>query len=345
MTNRIDRAFFEGKRFLVTGASGSIGQQVLVDLLELGAKEIRCVDNNEEQLFLMDGHYADEPRYTSFVADIADSKLMPLLMEDIDYVIHAAALKHVPSCERAPGTAVNTNILGVQNIINSARMANVRKVLLTSSDKAVNPTNVMGTTKLMGERLITAANLVESKRSRTVFFSTRFGNVAGSRGSVIPLFNSQIKDGRDITLTDPNMTRFMMSMKEAVELVLASLVEGEGGEIFITKMPVVRIDDLANYMIDTLPEKYGHKKGDIKIKEIGVRPGEKLFEELMTSEEKNRAYDLGDLFVVLPAHKGIYTNIHYDKYKKLPQPDRAYISDEEEIAEAGILEQLIDDAL
>lgn len=334
--------FFSGTRILVTGASGSVGSALVETLLRRGVREVRCVDINEEQMFLMDMVYADEPKYQSFVCDVRDEHLLPRLMENVDYVIHAAALKHVPSCERTPETAINTNILGVQNVIRSASNAGVKKVLFTSSDKAVNPTNVMGTTKLMGERLITAANLLGGG---TAFFSTRFGNVTGSRGSVMPVFRSQIEKGGPLTLTHKDMSRFMMTVEESVNLILESLIVGIGGEIFITKMPVFRIEDLAKCMISELAPTYGHDVSAIKVKEIGVRAGEKLYEELMTQEEQVRAFEMEDLFVVLPAHRNMYESDLYDKYQELPRPDRAYVSNEEETAENTVLMDLVHSSL
>ena len=333
--------FFTGKTILVTGACGSVGQALVSRLLEFDIKELRAVDINEERMFLMDMDHGNEPRFQSFVCDIQDKILMPRLMERVDYVIHAAALKHVPSCERSPETAINTNILGVQNVIHCARQAQVKKVLFTSSDKAVNPTNVMGTTKLMGERLITAANLLSVGDNRTAFFSSRFGNVTGSSGSVIPVFAKQIKEGGPVTLTHPEMSRFMMSLQDAVDLILKSLMTGMGGEIFITKMPVFRILALAETMIEIL----GGKDKKIEIKEIGVRPGEKLYEELMTEEEMARAFEMEDMFVVLPAHKSLYNSALYEKYQSLPQPSRPYISREEPVAEREVLERLIRSSL
>ena len=338
-------SFFTGKKIMVTGASGSVGSALVERLLDFNVDELRCVDINEERMFLMDVQYQDEPRFQSFVCNITDTVLLPRLMENIDYVIHAAALKHVPSCERSPETAINTNILGVENIISSARRMAVRKVLFTSSDKAVNPTNVMGTSKLMGERLMTAANLLDTGGKRTAFFSTRFGNVTGSSGSVVPVFEKQIKNGGPITLTDPEMTRFMMSLEESVTLILKSLITGMGGEIFITKMPVFRIEQLAHAMIDYLSDGAKKAPNDIEIKNIGIRPGEKMFEELMTPEERARSFEMDDLFVVLPAHKSMYKSSLYEKYQSLPRPDRAYISKEEPEAGRDVLLELIKKSL
>jgi FlaA1/EpsC-like NDP-sugar epimerase len=205
---------------------------------------------------------------------------------------------------------VQTNVIGVENIVRAATAANVKYVLFTSSDKAVNPTNVMGTSKLLGEKLITAANA--RNNSKTIFSSTRFGNVMGSRGSVVPLFIQQLRRGGPITLTDRRMTRFIMTIEEAVRLVLKSLTISRGGEVFVTKMPVVRIQDLAKVMAEVLAPKYGYKSSDITIAEIGAKPGEKLYEELMSEEEIHRSLELEDMFAITPAFKAVYESITYE---------------------------------
>jgi FlaA1/EpsC-like NDP-sugar epimerase len=213
-------------------------------------------------------------------------------------------------CEKTPQDAVQTNILGTQNVIDAAMKVGVERVLFMSSDKAVNPTNVMGTTKLMGERLMTAAN-AHRRADGPIFSSTRFGNVLGSRGSVIPLFKKQIAKGGPITLTDTRMTRFIMTLEEAVRLVMESVFLACGGEVFVTKMPVVRIQDIAEVMIEELAPKFGYECGDIRIDVIGSKPGEKLYEELMNDEETRRTIELTDYFSVLPAFKAVYESIDY----------------------------------
>ena len=233
-------------------------------------------------------------------------------MQGIDLVFHTAALKHVILCERSPDEAIQSNILGVQNVISAALENKVKRVIFTSSDKAVNPTNVMGTAKLMGERLMTAANSNKRHEGGPVFASTRFGNVLGSSGSVIPIFHNQIANGGPVTLTDAGMTRFIMSIQEAVGLVLDSAERAQGGEVFVTKMPVVRIKDLADAMIQDLAPRYGYKPGEIEVSIIGTKPGEKLYEELMSDEETRRAVELSQFFAILPAFRGIYHQIEYN---------------------------------
>ena len=306
--------FFKNKSILVTGACGTVGSELVKQLTENEENEITgiiAIDNNESELFFSDQKYLNDGRVQFFVADVRDRDTLSKLMDGIDIVFHAAALKHVVLCERSPDEGVQTNIHGVQNIISAANQNNVETVIFTSSDKAVNPTNVMGTTKLMGERLMTAAN--SSQRSKgPVFVSTRFGNVLGSNGSVVPIFHKQIQKGGPVTLTHMEMTRFVMSIEQAVKLVIDSASMAQGGEVFITKMPVITIQHLAEVMIEQLAPKYGYKIADIKISEIGTKPGEKLYEELMSDEETRRAIELPQYFSILPAFRGMYKEIAYD---------------------------------
>jgi len=287
------RSYLRNKRILVTGACGTIGSELVSQLLENSDTPIEVIgiDNNETELFFLEQRFLGDKRFIAFLADIRDRDKLCRKMEGIDIVFHAAAYKHVILCERSPFEAVQTNITGAQNVIYSASQNNVEKVIFTSSDKAVNPTSVMGTSKLMGERLMTAANsnIIDSKGP--IFASTRFGNVLGSRGSVIPIFREQIKNGGPVTVTDKTMTRFIMSIAEAVKLVIDSAKLARGGEVFITKMPVIRILDLAQVMIRELAPVFGHESDMIQIDFIGTKPGEKMYEELLTSSEK-RSYVL-----------------------------------------------------
>ncbi|QNL17880.1 polysaccharide biosynthesis protein [Hyphobacterium sp. CCMP332] len=324
-----------------------MGRALVDQLLKYDVERVIAIDNNESELFFLGTDYAKDNRLVSFLLDISDTSHLYRRLIGVDYVIHAAAFKHVPLCEQSPVSAVRNNITGTQSVIDAARRANVKKVLFTSSDKAVNPTNVMGTSKLMGERLITAANL-DSSNNRTKFASTRFGNVIGSRGSVFPIFRDQIKKRQPITLTHPDMTRFMMTLDESVRLVLNSLALMVGGEVFVTKMPVVCIKDFAEALVDYYAKQDGFDRKEVDIHVIGLRPGEKLFEELTTSEEVNRSYEIDDFIVVLPGFKVIYEDFDFTTYKERGEPStevydsskRAKLDNEASLAlvrEAGLI--------
>jgi len=305
------KSFFKNKSVLVTGACGTVGLELIRQLLvSFKVGELIGIDNNESELFFLEDKFADFNNVSFFLADVRDRDKISRKMKHMDIVFHTAAFKHVILCERSPFEAVQTNILGIQNIINGAIENNVERVIFTSSDKAVNPTNVMGTTKLMGERLMTAANS-NSREGGPIFTSTRFGNVLGSRGSVIPIFREQIRRGGPVTLTDPDMTRFIMSLEAAIQLVIESAWSAVGGEVFITKMPTIRIEDLAEVMIGELAPGYGLSVEGVEITNIGNKPGEKMYEELMNEEEIRRAWELKKYFVVLPAYGSIYRKIDY----------------------------------
>jgi len=309
---------WRNKRILITGICGTVGSELLRQILPLKPKEIIGLDNNETELFFIDQKYQHLENVHIYLGDVRDRDKLTDMMRGIEIVLHAAALKHVILCEKAPNDAVQTNIQGVQNVIHAAIANNVERVLFTSSDKAVNPTNVMGTSKLMGERLMTAANAFRQKNG-PIFASTRFGNVLGSRGSVIPLFKRQISDGGPVTLTDTRMTRFIMTLREAVRMVLDSTFLAKGGEVFVTKMPIIRIEDLAEVMISLQAEVGGYTPETIKVDIIGSKPGEKLYEELMSEEETRRTVELPDYFVVLPAFKSVYQDIDYGYSDMLPE--------------------------
>jgi FlaA1/EpsC-like NDP-sugar epimerase len=295
------RDCLRGKQVLVTGACGTVGQRLVHQLMsdyEVGS--LIGLDNNESELMFLEERQAACRNARFILGDIRDLGAMLRETRKVDVLFHAAAYKHVYLCERSPLEAIQTNILGVQNIIQSAVENEIERLVFTSSDKAVNPTNVMGTSKLMGERLITAA-AVDPNQSGSVFLSTRFGNVLGSRGSVIPIFLDQIRKGGPLTLTDPEMTRFIMSLDDAVRLVIESVVLGKPGDVLITKMVAIRITDLASVMIREYAPRCGHRPEDIEIRVIGQKPGEKLYEELMNEEETRRSLELQRYFVVRPA--------------------------------------------
>jgi FlaA1/EpsC-like NDP-sugar epimerase len=332
----------KNKRVLVTGACGTIGRELIRQLLDdYEIDELIGLDNNESALFHLEQEFLAK-NVSFFLADMRDRYKISRKMRDMHIVFHTAAFKHVILCERSPFEAVQTNIMGVQNIIHAALDNKVEKVIFTSSDKAVNPTNVMGTSKLMGERLISATNSSLRGKDGPILASTRFGNVLGSHGSVIPVFHEQIRRGGPVTLTDPAMTRFIMSIQEAVRLVIESSELACGGEVFITKMPVIRIKDLAEVMIDELAPRYGFNPQDIEITVIGSKPGEKMYEELMSLEETRRAIELKKYFTVPPAFRSIYKNIEYT-YPDIVSTSvtNPYNSSNEEPLEKGALRKFL----
>ena len=282
-----------------------MGRELLRQVVAEGPGEVIGLDNNESELFFLNEEYREDSRVRFSLGDIRDRDSLIRKTQGVDVILHSAALKHVLLCEESPRDAVQTNIIGTQNVIDAALANDVERVLFTSSDKAVNPTNVMGTSKLMGERLMTAANAVR-RGERPIFASTRFGNVLGSRGSVIPIFKRQIKKGGPVTLTDPEMTRFIMTLEEAVRLVMESVFLAMGGEVFVTKMQVLRIADLAEVMSEELSP-----DGPVPVKVIGSKAGEKLYEELMNDEETRRTLELASYFVVVPAFKSLYADVEY----------------------------------
>jgi len=291
--------FYKNKKILVTGGAGSIGSKIIKELLKYSPKVIRALDNNETGLFDLE-HELSSERLRLLIGDVRDKRRLIRAMEGVDIVFHAAALKHVPLCEYNPFEAVQTNVIGTQNVIDACLDTEVERMINISTDKAVSPINVMGATKLLTERLVSAACYYKGKR-KTVFASVRFGNVLNSRGSILPLFKKQIRDKGLVTVTDPEMTRFIMSFDRAVKLILEAAVKAKGGEVFILKMPVLRTGDLTEAIIEELAPKYGYKPEQIKIKLIGERTGEKLHEELMTEYEAKKAYETKNMFIIFPS--------------------------------------------
>jgi UDP-N-acetylglucosamine 4,6-dehydratase len=298
---------FEGKKILVTGGTGCIGSEIVRSIMKYNPEVVRIFSNDENGTFQMMQEMGDsaakmmhEITHQRFlIGDIRDKERVLLAMEDIDIVYHAAALKHVPLCEYNPYEAIKTNVLGTRNIIDAALESGVDRVISISTDKAVNPANTMGATKLLAEKLIIDAN--EGKGSKpTIFSSVRFGNVTFSRGSVIPLFEEKIRQKKPITITNPDMTRFMMSLSDTIELIFKATLLAKGGEIFILKMPVLKLGDLVDVIIDTYAEKFHYKKDQIEKRIVGLRAGEKMFEELMTETEAAQAYETDDMLIIPP---------------------------------------------
>jgi len=291
---------FKGKRILVTGGTGSIGSEIVRQILKYDPKKIRVFSRSEGKHHdLMQELGTDDQRLRYIVGDIRDKERLRMAMEDIDIVFHAAALKHVPICEDNPFEAIKTNILGTQNIIDLARDFDIEKAIIISTDKAVEPSSVMGASKLMAEKLVLASFYYRGDK-RTKFSCVRFGNVLGSNNSILPVFKNQIKNNGHVTITDPEMTRFLMSVQQAAELVLRASTLTKGQEIFVLKMPAVVIRDFAEAVIDLYAPLYNKNKSEIEIKIIGPRRGEKCHEKLLSDHELDRVLETEDMFVLTP---------------------------------------------
>jgi FlaA1/EpsC-like NDP-sugar epimerase len=334
------KKILKNKKILITGGTGSIGQQIVREILKYEPEVVRILDVDETKQFELQQEYGDLENIRFLLGDVRDEDRLRRAIEGIDIVFHTAALKHVLACEYNPFEAVKTNVIGMQNLIEVAMDEEVEKVIFTSSDKAVNPTNVLGASKLLAERLITSANYYKGAR-KTIFSSVRFGNVLGSRGSVIPLFKEQIEKGRFVTITNNKMTRFIMPMHEAIDLLFKATELARGGEIFVFKMNTLRITDLADVMIDELAQNYGHPPDAIKREIIGTKLGEKLYEELMTEGESEIALESEDIFIIFSAMKKL-SDIDNSIYPSFSRAEvKAYTSkDEQHLSKAEIREIL-----
>lgn len=291
--------YLKGKTVLVTGAAGTIGSALVEELGNVEAIAVRAFDHGESELFYVFERLRGKFKLAPLVGDIRDLERLRMAMSGVDVVFHAAALKHVELGEYNPFEVVETNLRGLDNVIRSGLDGNVERVIFTSSDKAVHPTNVMGVSKMMGERLITAANDIRGNR-RTVFSSVRFGNVLGSRGSVIPIFAQAALRGETLNLTHPDMTRYVMTVPEAARLVIEAGGMTRGGEIFVTKMRAIRIADLARVI--ALELNPSGKKSEVV--HTQPRMGEKLYEELLGADEIHRAYEGDRMLIVFPHRTG-----------------------------------------
>jgi len=291
---------FKNKVLLISGGTGTFGNAVMTKFLNSDLKEIRIFSRDEKKQDDLRRQYKSA-KLKFYIGDVRDYQSIYAAMIDVDYVFHAAALKQVPSCEFHPMEAVKTNIIGTENIIESAIARDVKKVICLSTDKAVYPINAMGISKAMMEKVMIAKSRTSNK---TIICGTRYGNVMGSRGSVIPLFLNQILSKEKLTITDPEMTRFMMTIEDAVDLVLYAFLHGKSGQIFVQKSPAASIKILANAML----ELFGSDSNFINI--IGTRHGEKLYETLLSREEMASANDLGNYFSVEPDMR----DLNYEKY-------------------------------
>lgn len=292
---------FKDKTLLITGGTGSFGNAVLKRFLDIDIKEIRIFSRDEKKQDDMRKQYKND-KIKFYIGDVRDIQSIKNAMYDVDYVFHAAALKQVPSCEFFPIEAVKTNVLGTENVLTAAIRNGVKKVICLSTDKAAYPINAMGISKAMMEKVFVAKSKTVSP-DRTIICGTRYGNVMASRGSVIPLFVEQIKNGQPLTVTEPNMTRFLMSLEEAVELVVFAFENAQSGDIMVQKSPASTVGGLAQAIKELF-------NADNEIKIIGTRHGEKQYETLLTKEESMVAEDLGGFYRV-PSDK---RDLNYDKY-------------------------------
>ncbi len=313
---------FKDKVLLITGGTGSFGNAVLNRFLNTDIGEIRIFSRDEKKQDDMRHLYqaqfpenGDKIKY--YIGDVRDIASVKNAMHGVDYIFHAAALKQVPSCEFFPVEAVKTNVLGTDNVLTAAIDEGVKKVICLSTDKAAYPVNAMGTSKAMMEKVVVAKSRTVSP-DKTMIACTRYGNVMCSRGSVIPLWIEQIKNNEPITLTEPNMTRFIMSLEEAVELVLFAFENAESGDIMVQKAPACTIEVLAKAVKELFDKE---DKSDIKV--IGIRHGEKMYETLLTNEECAHAFDMGNFYRV-PADK---RGLNYDKYFKDGDTKRTQLSE------------------
>jgi len=295
-------SLFNNKTLLITGGTGSFGNAVLKRFLDTDIKEIRIFSRDEKKQDDM-RHQLQNPKVKFYIGDVRDKRSVDGVMKGVDYVFSAAALKQVPSCEFFPMQAVRTNVIGTENVLDSAIEHNVKNVVVLSTDKACYPINAMGISKAMMEKVAIAKARALGKGANTTICCTRYGNVMASRGSVIPLWVDQIKSGNDITITDPNMTRYMMTLDDAVDLVQYAFQNGENGDLFVQKAPAATLEVLANALI-------GLYKSNAKVRLIGTRHGEKLYETLVTREEMAKSEDMGNYFRI-PCDA---RDLNYDKY-------------------------------
>lgn len=307
---------FTNKILLITGGTGSFGNAVLNRFLNSDIKEIRIFSRDEKKQDDLRKRY-NSSKLKFYIGDVRDYQSILNAVRGVDYIYHAAALKQVPSCEFHPMEAVKTNIIGTENVLEAAINSNVKRVVCLSTDKAVYPINAMGTSKAMMEKVVVAKS---RNAESTLICCTRYGNVMASRGSVIPLFVSQVHEKRPITITDPTMTRFMMTLDDAVDLVLYAFENGNSGDIFVQKAPAATVRTLAEALLELMG------KPDYPIQNIGTRHGEKLYEALLSREEMACAHDLGEYYRVPPDTR----DLNYDKFVDKGEPRLTQSSHEED---------------
>ncbi|WP_010237140.1 SDR family NAD(P)-dependent oxidoreductase [Clostridium arbusti] len=307
--------YYTGKKILIIGGTGTIGNGLIKELIKQEPEVIRIFSRDEYKQFIMENRLNDKDKFRFLIGDVRDYERVERAMNDIDVVFNLAAMKHVPACEYNPSEAIKTNVIGMENVIKAAMHYNIDCVVFTSSDKAINPANSYGATKLLSEKLVQAANFSKGT-AKTKFVAVRFGNVMGSRGSVIPFFKKQIEENRSITITDPEMTRFMMTLSQAVKLIMYAGERSIGGEAFVLKMPVIKLQHLAEVVVEETCKKLGVNRELVEINNIGLRAGERRFEELMTREESEFAFDLGHMYAVVSLAHSENLREFYNKYDR-----------------------------
>ena len=317
---------FDGKTILITGGTGSLGRALTKKLLEQNAKTVRIFSRNENKQIEMESEFNEEKRLRFFLGDVRDSERLFTALEDVDIVFHAAALKHVPKIEYNPFESIKTNVIGSQNVIDNSLKQNVQKVIAISTDKAVSPLNTYGATKLLMEKLfVSANNYLNREKYRTRFNAVRYGNVLGSSGSVIPKFIQQIKSNEKIRITDSAMTRFNITMDNALDLIINTAKIGKGSEIFIPKLKAYNIMDVKSALFDLLHE--------TEYEEVGIRPGEKLHETLINEDEMKYTWKINDMFMITNPHYELFNNKNLEtNYEKLEKENNldSYSSDKVE---------------
>lgn len=314
---------YEGKSILVTGGAGSVGGALVRRLLEYGPKVVRILDQDENGLFLLKEDLPANARVRYLLGHVQDRERLQRALEGIDVVFHAAALKHIPFCEYNAFEAVQVNILGTQNVIEACLDNGVGRMITISTDKAVNPTSNMGTTKLLAERITIDGNHYHgTKPSR--FSCVRFGNVLGSRGSIVPVLKHRVSRGEPVEITHPDMTRFLMTVDEAVDLVLKAGALMQGGEVFILKsMGSFRVGDLIELGLEELVTQNGQSLEGIQARIVGPRKGEKMHEELMTESEAARALETEDMYILLPDEPALSQGLDVGRYPTVAPSSRA----------------------
>ena len=330
---------FEGKKILITGGTGSLGQALTERLLTMGVETIRIFSRNEHKQIEMESKFQDG-RLRFFIGDVRDYQRLEMALEDIDIVFHTAALKHVPKIEYNPFEAIKTNVIGTQNVIDACLKRNVEKAVCIGTDKAVSPLNTYGSTKLLMEKLFVAANnYLNREKHRTIFLAVRYGNVLGSSGSVIPKFIEQIKANKQVTITDPKMTRFSITMNEALDLILNAITSAKGSEIFVPKLRAYSIVDVKNALTELI--------SDTGEKITGIRTGEKLHETLINEDEIRYAWEFENMYMIASPLYTLFNDKNikesYQGIKKIEDVQK-YSSDSVEKISVKDLKTIIENA-